>query len=332
MAVYNGEKYIREALDSVLNQTFADFELLIVNDNSTDGSLNVIKTFDDPRIRVIQNDRSPGLIGTRNLGLSNSTGEFIALLDCDDIAYKERLAKQVAFLDDNPEFGMIGAGMEIIDETGRPTGDVIKYTAPPEAIPSILLFNNYFAQSAVLIRKSALPKEHYRLYPGTEDYDMWVRIARNARVWNLQEILLKYRVHASSITFANAGNIKKYVGQIMCDQLKLINLNPSTRELDIHKSIGDPTFTPTGEFLAEAEHWMEKIYKANKLLKYYKSPFFERCLAEKWLAVCARAAGSGWAAWHLFRRSHLSELSKVSPILEGKLWLKCLLRWQNSRR
>lgn len=116
MPVYNGERFLREAIESVLQQTFADFELLIVNDGSTDRSLDIIQTYNDSRIRLIDNGANLGLIAARNTGLKNARGEYIALLDCDDIAYPDRLAEQIAFLDKNPSFGMVGAWIEMIDE------------------------------------------------------------------------------------------------------------------------------------------------------------------------------------------------------------------------
>ena len=274
MPVYNGERFLREAIESVLHQTFTDFELLIINDGSTDGSLDIIQTYRDPRIRLINNGANIGLIATRNKGIDNARGEFFALLDCDDIAYPERLAAQVTFLDKNPDFGMVGTWVKIIDENGRPTGKIVKYTASPEMIPSLLVFRCYFVQSAVVIRKSALPEEHYRLYPGAEDFDLWVRVAKNARVWNLQKVLVSYRVHPSSISFVNARIIENYAREINCNQLKAINIEPSSRELDIHRGIAKSSVLPANGFIKEAEGWLAKLYTANKQVNYYKSPFF----------------------------------------------------------
>lgn len=326
MPVYNGEKYLREAIDSVMNQTFTDFELLILNDGSTDDSLEIMKAYDDPRIRLIQNDDNLGLVATRNKGLSNARGEHIALLDCDDIAYPERLAKQVDFLDRHPEFGMIGSWIEVIDQKSRPTGEVVKHTACPEEISPLLLFHNYFAQSSLMIRKSALPDEHYRLYPVAEDYDLWVRMAKKSMAWNLPKFLVKYRVHSFSTTSENTEEMEKCVRQIISEQLNMIELKPTAYELDIHRSIENLSFSVNVEFLKAAETWLKKILDANNRIRFYESSYLERCLAEKWFLICTQSTRLGWQVWRLFWQSPVSRLSRLSLSSKAKFLKKCLLK------
>jgi len=330
MPVYNGEKFLREAIESVLRQTFTDFELLIINDGSTDGSLDIIQTYSDPRIRLINNGANIGLIATRNKGIDNARGAFIALLDCDDIAYPERLATQVNFLDRNPDFGMVGAWVKIIDENGGSTGKIVKYIASPEMIPSILVFRNYFCQSAVVIRKSVLPEGRYRLYQGAEDYDLWVRVAKNTRVWNLQTVLASYRVHQSSISFVNSGKIENYVREIICNQLKSINLEPSSKELDIHRRIVKFSILPDKGFIKKAEDWLARLYTANKQVNYYKSPYFEYYLIEKFLSIYRRSNGIFLGIWYLFRSLNLSGSPAQGLLLKGAFLFKYLLQMVKS--
>jgi glycosyltransferase involved in cell wall biosynthesis len=332
MPVYNGEKYIREAIDSILAQTFTDFELIVVDDGSADRSVEIIQTYMDRRIRVLKNQAEPGVIGARNTGLSQAQGEFIALMDCDDIALPERLSEQVAFLDDHPDFGLVGAGIEVINEDGRPTGQVGNYTLPAELIPALLLFYNYFAQSAVVIRKAVLPEEHYRLYPGTEDYDLWVRLARRAKVWNLQKVLVRYRVHASSLSFAKARAIDGYINEIVRYQLHDLGLLPNVQDIEMHRKIGDLDFLPDGGVLREAEAWLMKLRSANAKANVYNNGSFGEVLGKEWYDVCINSSELGIAAWTSYWQSPLSRLYHLNMPMRSYFFISSVLKLNRKTR
>jgi glycosyltransferase involved in cell wall biosynthesis len=119
MSVYNGEKYLCEAIDSILNQTFENFEFLIVNDGSTDRTLEILQSYRDPRIKVINNERNIGLTASLNKGLKIAKGEYVARMDADDVSFPHRLEQQKAFLDRNPRVAMVGSWAEVIDESGK---------------------------------------------------------------------------------------------------------------------------------------------------------------------------------------------------------------------
>ncbi len=329
MPVYNGERYLREAIDSVLNQTFTDFELLIVNDSSTDGSLEIAKTYDDPRIRLIENEYNLGVVATRNKGLASSRGEYIAMLDCDDVAFPSRLAEQAAFLDTHPEFSMIGSWVEIINESGRSTGDVWKLNAPAEKVPSILLFHNYFAQSSVFIRKRSLPEVCYRPgFPGTEDYDLWVRMAAVSKVWNIPRVLVKYRVHSASLSFVKAKHIEHCVQEIIKYQLNNLGIEPTPNEIQIHRNLGTLEFRSSKEFIGEVALWLSKLLDANNRKKCYCPECFGKVIAERWLTACFAATGLGLWTFKKYRDSPLSSGMMANWWLKISLALKCVIRWE----
>jgi len=137
MPVYNGEVYLREAIDSILDQTLTDFEFLILNDGSSDHSVDIVRSYDDPRIRLVENEANLGVVQTLNRGLDLANGTFIARMDCDDRSLRDRLARQVAFLDDHPEVGICGTWMEAI---GARAGYIWRYPTDPERIRCSLLF------------------------------------------------------------------------------------------------------------------------------------------------------------------------------------------------
>ena len=198
MPVFNCELYIREAVDSILNQTFTDFEFLIIDDASTDKTVSIIKSYKDSRIQLIEKITNTGYTKSLNYGLQVAKGEYVARMDGDDISLPERFAKQVAFLDANLDVVLCGTSYEIIGEK--------KKTIIPEnhdEIKLALLRANCIAHPSVLIRKKALD-EFFVVYDTSkepaEDYNMWVRLLKIGKLHNLQEILLKYRIHITSVS------------------------------------------------------------------------------------------------------------------------------------
>lgn len=199
MAVHNGEKYLREAVDSILCQTFTDFEFIIVDDASTDHSAEIIGTYDDPRIRFIHSDQHLGHATCLNRGLDVARGQYVARMDCDDISLPERLAKQVAFMDANPEVGACSTWAQNIDAAGKvlgrretPVGDELEnfyWRASPLIHPAAMF---RFGESSDLRYDGAI--DH------CEDYDLWWRIRSEQGLGNLSEHLLLYRVHDNSVT------------------------------------------------------------------------------------------------------------------------------------
>jgi len=330
MPVYNGEKYLAKAIDSVLAQTYPDFELVIVDDGSTDGSAKILEKYAaaDKRIRVLYNERNMGIVFTRNRSFSESDSEYIAILDHDDIALPDRLKKQMDFLDSHREFGMVGSWVEQIDENDKPNGIIWKYDVDTDKISSLMLFSNYFAQSAVTIRKKALPVIPYRQdYIYAEDYDLWTRMAEKWKVWNLPKILVKYRVHTAGITKTKPNFSINAAIKLQVCLLKNLDLNPSDEEILIHRT----NFTFKGkdlkQFIDEREGWLKKLIKINDNVSYYPKREFAEVVSERWLYSCDSNATSGFWIWKKFWQSPLSKqiyLSDWNRLL--KFFIKCLLK------
>ncbi|MFY7888286.1 MAG: glycosyltransferase family 2 protein, partial [Spirosomataceae bacterium] len=176
MPMYNAEAYLGLAIESILNQTYQDFELVILNDGSTDKSLEIALSYQDKRIRVLENEGNLGLIYTRNRLITEARGDLLAWLDSDDVAVTTRLEEQYDFLQKNPKVALVASWATIIDSNGKPTGGFRKSYIKDEYLQALLLFVNYIVQSSVMIRKSCLPSIPYQL-PFSEDYDLWVRVA-----------------------------------------------------------------------------------------------------------------------------------------------------------
>lgn len=329
MPVYNGEKYIREAIDSILNQTFSNFELLIIDDGSTDNSVKIIKTYKDKRINLIHNFKNMGLVFTRNRGLLESKTEYIALLDCDDIAHHARLEKQHSWLEKNTDFGLIGSWVELIDLNGKSTKITWKEALKPEEIPCFLLFKNCFTQSAIMIRKSALPKEYYRNFAPAEDFDLWVRIAQKWKTWNLPEILTKYRKHQDGISARQKEIQNQSISKIISWQLFNLEIIPTPEDLEIHQTNYFYSGKNVTDFINKREKWLEKIKKANEKINFYPEPFFSRTISKLWLKSCSSNTNLGLWIFKRFWQSPLKKISRddLKPIT--KLFIKCLFKKTN---
>lgn len=198
MPVYNGEAYLREAIESILNQTFSNFELLIINDGSSDSSEEIILSYADSRIVYIKNELNLKLIVTLNKGLDIAKGKYIARMDADDISLPSRLEKQVLFLETNPMIGLLGSAFEIIGKENKNS-----YPVADDDIRLTMLFLNSFLHSSVLFRRELCTTNSLyfdKKYIHAEDYKLWTELMFKTKVSNLDEVLVKYRVHDNQIS------------------------------------------------------------------------------------------------------------------------------------
>lgn len=208
MPVHNDRRvFLEKSIASILDQTFTDFELLIVDDCSASADcLETIEHFAraDTRIRVIRNEKNLGLTKTLNKGISMARGEYIARIDGDDIAAKERLEKQFRFMEDHPDYALAGSWAYLIDEYGHILGKKEFYTEYADIKKHILAFN-FFTHSTWFFRKSIIGRlgGYSEAAPMNEDYDLLLRLASSYPVHNLNEHLCWYRIHQESISISN---------------------------------------------------------------------------------------------------------------------------------
>ncbi|MBI2781895.1 MAG: glycosyltransferase [Chloroflexi bacterium] len=204
LPVYNCPQYVGSAIESILEQTFASFELIVIDDGSTDETPDVLRRYQDPRIRHLA-QTNQGLAPTLNRGIAAARGRYIARQDQDDVSLPDRFAKQLAFLDANPQCDLLGTWAEIWEGDAR-TERSHRHPSANADLKILLLFDNPFVHSSVMIRRSALTlagaysTDPLRQPP--EDYELWSRLARTAEVANLPEILHVYREVPGSMSRA----------------------------------------------------------------------------------------------------------------------------------
>lgn len=197
MPVYNAKKYIKETVDSILQQTFTDFELILIDDCGTDGSMEIINSYSDGRIKVFHNEKNMGIAYSRNRALKESRGNYIAIMDDDDVAYRSRFEKQVEFLKKNESIDIVGGKTEYINEKNEVIREAIEVVENPQWIQAYFLFYNIFNNSEIMMKRSIVFDNNifYRDgMLGMEDFDFWVRCSKIATMSNIQDVVLRKRV------------------------------------------------------------------------------------------------------------------------------------------
>jgi glycosyltransferase involved in cell wall biosynthesis len=205
MAVYNASDFLDDAISSVLSQTYPHFELILINDFSTDCSAQIIQKYldQDERIVFIDNPKNLGRALTRNIGLERAQGEYIAVLDADDVAMPDRLEKQIMFLDQNPDIFLLGTGAVRIDEKGNKIGIHTPITRPNE-VKERLEERNCIYHSTVMYRRN---KTRYReKFPLSQDYDFYLQLlASGKKLTNISDQLIQYRIFSGAASWANSA-------------------------------------------------------------------------------------------------------------------------------
>jgi glycosyltransferase involved in cell wall biosynthesis len=289
MPVYNGAKYIAEAIDSIIAQTFSDWELIVYDDGSTDNTEEIVRTYSDGRIKCFKNAENKGITPTRILLIDKAESEYISFLDCDDVATPCKLQKQIDFLEENDNYAVCGSWGIMIDETGR-TLKKINLATDNEALRCNLLFSSQFIQSSVVIRKSVLKDEIYNTdFPVAEDYDLWCRLSGiGYKLHNIPQYLVKYRWHGSNISETRQESIHVCTKAIFRRELIKLAIYADDDELNIHLALRDKSVQDTSnkDFLDEAWDWLEKLGGANQLCRTYNHYIFRATVCFRWLYAC----------------------------------------------
>ncbi|MBC7830310.1 MAG: glycosyltransferase [Chitinophagaceae bacterium] len=289
MPVYNAEKYLALAIESILNQTFSDFEFLIFNDGSSDSSKEIIQSFKDPRIKLFDYSTNVGYVGHLNHGIEVATGKYIARMDADDISLPERFEMQVRFLEKNPEIGLCGAWM--CEFNGSDTSGkriIYKYFADHEEICVKLLRHNSFAHPVVMIRRSILIDNGLKYevdYMPTEDYRLWVTLKKYTRFHNIQKVLLQYRQHTNQISTQKFELRHKNANRIKLGLIEEIFGGLSERETVLYTDIINKTHSDSNSYLSELYSLINKIISTNEEKKVYHPGLLNKEFQNIWKSV-----------------------------------------------
>ena len=327
MPVYNGELYLRKAIDSILNQSFYDFEFLIINDGSVDKTEKIIKTYKDCRIKYISNPINKGISCTLNQGIKIARGEYIARMDCDDISLPMRLQKQIEFMKNHNDISACGTWIKTI---GNKSGFINKYFTKPSDIKASLLFNTSLAHPSVMIRKSVIDENNLRYdkeHLHFEDYSLWVELSRCSKLANLPKILLLYRSHKSSICHSHTSAQAKGASFIRKKQLIALGLTPNEKDLYTHNSLYPKKEEKISNFIKKEEEWLMKILDTNKKNKIYNTDSLSKIIYIRWRTICGLNSNEGLRVWKNFIKSPLYGSYNKNKIWDStKILIKSLLK------
>lgn len=319
LPVYNASAYIDEAVTSILHQDFTDFELLIADDGSTDDSLEKIRKHVDPRIIVFENHSNQGLISTLNHLLTQARGRYIARMDADDIARADRFSKQIAFMEQHASIGICGSAMEFFGaQSGR-----THVSTHPNALHANLLFGTPFNHPTVLFRKSLVDNGSFSYDPEfrhAEDFELWTRLRNVTQFGNLDEPLLRYRLHPEQVTQTQdttlVASVEKALARLL---LPLVTYNE--QELRLHLQLFRHRVETENVELEACRDWLQKLVYANDTQLIFPVQEFRRACGKMWFLVCTTQAGQGISV-QKFRSKILSESYQPSLARKIKFQLK----------
>lgn len=281
MPVYNAEAHLAEAIDSILGQTFQDFELLVAEDGSTDRSLALLQSYQDPRLRIIRDGQNRKLIYRLNQLLDQAQAPFLARMDADDVALPERLEKQVSYLEQHPETALCGTLVDFIGEWQphhKQWLQQLKTFAPSFG----LLFANIIVHPTVMLRKNLVEELALRFdrqHLHCEDYGFWLAMLPNARLANLQEVLLHYRVHGGNISQVYRQTQISNVEQLLRAELSKLGLEPSVEQMQRHRQLL-VKIPRRFEELQKDFRWLEQLKAANRRQQHYPAAAFDHFLGQ----------------------------------------------------
>lgn len=283
------EKYLRESIDSILQQTYSDFELIIVDDCSTDNSLEVIRSYTDPRIKVLCNEENRGLAYSLNRALDICQGEYVARMDCDDVCFPQRFERQIAYMRDNPDVILCGTHIRFIDENGdSPRGDwKIGFIDDPETYRIHLLFSNYpmivhpswMFNRRLLLEHNVRYKEQYKY---SQDFAMLVSCAASGRCAIMPDVLLKYRNHGVSASGKHKKEQIEFDYEIIQEQLDELHLVMPDEIKPLHHRY----LQQMKPYDKRLKKWLDEIIKANEKYGVFNQAKLKKKINRRWWKIC----------------------------------------------
>jgi len=336
LPVFNGEKQIAEAIQSVIGQTYDNWELIIINDGSTDGTAEIVLSMakKDSRIKLVKNVFQKGVPGGLNTGLKLAQGKYIARMDHDDKMVKDRLEIQTSFFKENPNVAVCGGNIRLF---GDINGRVSNYPITDKEIKATILFENPFAHPTVMFNKEAFKGNEKDLSydynsKAVEDLELWLRlIEKRYKFGNVKDVILNYRIHREqkSITDDKERKKENEIKKILRRYLTFINIKPTEKELAIQYDLWRSIFPEEKEDVMHMLHWMEKLNITVSSVGEQKqiSPgYFEKYIALRTFNLCGKIAYSlKGETFSLYRSRGFKNQFKYGKLTTVKFLSMCLL-------
>ncbi|HYG49857.1 MAG TPA: glycosyltransferase family 2 protein [Flavobacteriales bacterium] len=322
MPVYNAAPFLREAIDSVLRQTYSDFKLMLLNDGSTDDSETIILSYTDPRIIYISNGKNMGLVNTLNKGIEKITTEFIVRMDADDISLPHRFEHLVKAMDEYREVGVLSSYLELFGDKQ----EAWKMPLEDNVIKAGLIFNSTVAHAPCIIRTSLLNANNITYssaFPHMEDWDLWFRLRKLTSFRGIPQVLYRYRILEHNVTVVNYHTLmerrKNFYRRIFND----LNWNVTDKEIEIHAALGKNAWFSREISIRDIRTWINKLIGLNRKHKEFPVNEFEALLRSKRNSLFFLCADKGffnavryWLVFGNVKGSHFRYL--FSMLFRGK--------------
>jgi len=330
MPAYNAEQYVGEAIESVLAQSMPSWELLVVDDCSTDKTLEICRSYRDSRIRVFSSPQNLNAAGARNLALEHARGEFVAFLDSDDVAVPDRLERQHKALLADPELGFLGSQVCLINEGEADSRHKWIYPEQDAEIKAAMLFRCPFVISTVAVRRSLLKKFGNKVFfpeiAPSEDYHLGARLLGLCKFYNDPNPFSFYRLHSGQLTQEKANLIGQQMLKVQCHILSNIGIEMTNENLELHRlcNKGDKQSL---EQLKSAKKWLEEIYNSNCVTKLIPENGIRSSLGITWFHLCKQQKSKSLILYREYKKSKLSGFyhSRRSEI---QFLLECIFKKQ----
>lgn len=282
MNCLNCEKYLKEAIDSIYAQTFTDWEIIFWDNDSSDGSKDIAKSYDH-KLKYFKSDSTLHLGEARNLAVEKASGEYLAFLDCDDIALPHRLEEQINFMENNPQYGLVGAQVDIINEKSE-VYDNLNFPTDHKTLFTYILLTCPIIMPTAFVRKINFikVKGFNAVHTLAIDYDLWSKIAFNSKIANINKVLCRYRVHSENFTNRKWDVIVEETKKIFLWQLNKIGLFPTEDELNIHSIVHCGMANDKNYNLLQLKQWFNKILDNNRLNNIYQEDILKTTLVHFW--------------------------------------------------
>lgn len=325
MPAYNVGKYIKESIDSILNQTYTDFTFLIINDGSTDNTEAIILSYSDPRIKYIKNEKNIGYIASLNKGIDLISSKYIVRMDSDDISLPQRLEKQVEFMENRPDVAVCGSG-KINFYSGKNSTETSAYTITND---KHLLFSSIFNTSiphpSAILRNEILQNHDLRYdsaYYYAEDKAMWLDMSQYGALSNLKEPLIKYRIHLNQVSIKH--NEIQRVNSITKSRIVLERYGVGLSDAELHplRLLCYPQICDKLSDLYEVEALVLKLNNSLSTLDVFDKDFVSSFLHDRLFTLVSRSTTLGLPLLHFIKKSRLSKFKQF----DARFYVKALLK------
>ncbi|MGI4743444.1 MAG: glycosyltransferase family 2 protein [Janthinobacterium lividum] len=326
LPVFNAGPYLQETVESILRQTLQDFELIIVDDYSTDNSLAIAKQYEatyPQRVRVLALPHNLGRSYADNRGHELARGRYIAKMDADDVALPERLQTQAAFLESHPEIDLTSSFLQAFGVSSL----VYTYPISFDEVKSFLLFNMPVGNPSVFFRRSLLTSHnlHYDediLDTFGEDYEFITRVAKVATIVNQPQSLVRYRTFPATRKADVHARRTAKADLIRARLLEQAGFHYTQHELAVHNTVAQYPYAQVGIALPEVQAWLTSLIQQNQQLNYAASTVFQKVVAERWFWACYYQPDPQVNSHQAFHRAAFAACYQPPMQLALKLWIK----------